>query len=237
MRRFLIFMLASLSVARPIPSSASDFKESEVRRMSRNYAACVVLERHKTAAKAIIAAADNDEILRKYPRLIDSDCLASTAGSVTMMFKADNYRYALAEALVNSDFARSGPTSFDDRLPLAHLSLPLDEDLQKAVAATADQHKREELANDFKETYYVAWLSRYGECIVRADPVASRNWLLTIPDGPEESSRIDAMRAAFTACLKGGTSKFTRSALRGTVAINYYRLAMAKPLPAAADAK
>lgn len=237
MRRFLIFMLAGLSVARPIPSSASDFKESEVRRMSRDYAACVVMLQHKVAARAIIADAENDEILRKYPQLVDVGCLGSTAGSVTMTFKAHNYRYALAEALVNSDFARSGPTSFDDRLPLAQLRLPVDDDLQKAVAAMADQHMREELESKFREEYYVAWLSRYGECVVRADPVASRNWLLTIPDGPEEASRIDAMRAAFTTCLKGGTSKFTRSALRGTVAINYYRLAMAKPLPAAAKTK
>ena len=46
-------------------------------------------------------------------------------------------------------------------------------------------------------------------------------------------SRINALRPAFSKCLEDGTINFSKDILRGVVAINYYRLAMAteQPLP------
>ncbi len=76
-----------------------------------------------------------------------------------------------------------------------------------------------------------AWLSRYGECVVRQEPAKARYWLLTPPDSPEEISRINDLRPAFADCLNEGTMKFNRTTMRGAVAINYYRLAMATRVP------
>lgn len=232
MNRFMIPIIAGFALAAPLPSAASEFKESEIRRMTRDYAACVVKGQHKMAAKAIVSDAGNDAIMRKYPELIDGNCLGQTAGSVQMMFTADFYRYALAEALVNADFAHGGPTDFNDRLPLAHLLIPPEEELQKALTKLKDRHRKEKLKEDYIKQTGVVWLSHYGECIVRTDPAGSRYWLLTPPDGPEETSRIDALEPAFANCLSSGTTiKFSRFQLRGAVAINYYRLAMATSLP------
>jgi len=71
--------------------------------------------------------------------------------------------------------------------------------------------------------------------IVRDDPVKARQWLLTPPGGPEEISRINDLRPSFSACLLGGTMKFNRTVMRGTVAINYYRLTMATPVASKAQ--
>ena len=237
MNRFFMLLLAGYALTAPGRSAASEFKESEVRRMMRDYAACVVNAEHKMAAAAIVADADNGVIIRKYPELIDGQCLGRAVGSVQMKFTADYYRYALAEALVNADFAHSGPTDFDDRLPLAHLLVPPQEELQKSLAKLKDRRRRQELQDDYNKRLGVVWLSHYGECIARTDPAGSRYWLLTPPDGPEELSRIDALRPAFASCLNGGIIKFSRGTLRGTVAINYYRLAMATRLPAVSATK
>ena len=73
-----------------------------------------------------------------------------------------------------------------------------------------------------------SYLSRYGECVVRADPAGSRALLAAKPETPEEASRFAALRLALATCLpEGHTLEFGKLALRGTIAVNYYRLAKA----------
>ena len=64
--------------------------------------------------------------------------------------------------------------------------------------------------------------------MVRVDPAAARALLLTMPESPEENARFAAMGTTFGSCLaEGETLKLGKLALRGTMAINYYRLAKA----------
>ena len=144
-----------------------------------------------------------------------------------MRFGSDLYRYALADALVRADFSKEGATTFSDRLPLAHLQ-PMPFEQRDDAAAKLKGRKKADFLKDYEKDFAVSWLSKYGECVVRADPVNARLWLLTVPDVPEETSRINAMRPAFAACLEPGEPmKFNRTTMRGAVAINYYRLAKA----------
>jgi hypothetical protein len=228
--RALIF-LGTASLIAPDVVSGQDYKPTEVRQLTRQYADCVVRSHHRRASEALLADVGNGEIFRRYDDLIDGGCLGSVAGPVQAKFGGDTYRYALAEALVNADFAKAGPSDFSDRLPLAHLPYPDRTELDAKLTKAKKDRQRKDLQDSFDKAFGVAWMSRYGECIARRDPVGSRYWLLTKPEIPEELSRINALRPAFTECLEGGTLKFGRSALRGTVAINYYRLAMATQRP------
>lgn len=128
---------------------------------------------------------------------------------------------------MNADFANRGDTSFADRLPLAQPATVSAEKQAELLAKAKGSSKRKDLEQEFAKQNALAWLSRYGECVVRQDPVNSRYWLLTPPNIPEEASRIKALQPAFGACLSNGTMKFNRIMMRGTVAVNYYRLAMA----------
>ena len=148
-----------------------------------------------------------------------------------MKFGGDLYRYALANALVNADFAKKADVDFEDRLPLAHIAVPAQSVLDASLHGIKSMRKRQQAQADFRESVGVAWLSRFGECVVRQAPTKARAWLLTPINVAEETSRINDLRSAFSECLGEGTLKFNRVTMRGTVALNYYRLAMATVRP------
>jgi hypothetical protein len=220
-----------LATAAAAVHAASPNNDAEVRKVTRDYASCVVKKHGDRASEAIMTDSGNGDIQRRYSDLIDSACLSSVAGSVQLKFGGDHFRYALADALVNTRIANDPVTSFADRLPLAHIAKPDNAALEASLATAHGKAQREELQKTYDRQLATSWLSRYGECVVRQEPTKARYWLLTPPDSPEEISRINDLRPAFADCLAEGTMKFNRTTMRGAVAINYYRLAMATRVP------
>jgi hypothetical protein len=174
--------------------------------------------------------------MRDYPSLIVGDCLVAQRGirndpgisSVKMSFEGDLYRYALADALVSKELASAPVPDFSAVAKLDH-RMPGAEPLRvSAKGKRMSQRKYDAAMKDYGEAVAFSYLSFYGECVVRNAPSDSRALLLTVPDSPEEKTRFDALRPAFAECLSAGTSlTFGRTTLRGTIAINYYRLARA----------
>lgn len=234
--RFVISLFSALVVAGSAVAPATGVdrakEEAENRKFMHDYAKCVVKSDGKVASEAIVSNASIVTIFERFPTLVYINCLCRVGGDITKRFGGD-IRYALADALVNVDFATNNELDFTNRLPLAHLLAPSQSELDAALANTKSKRKHLELKERFDNQVRMAWLSRYGECIVRRDPVKARLWLLTPPDVPEETSRINELRPTFAACLGEGTLKFNRATMRGTVAVNYYRLAMATPQPVA----
>lgn len=227
---YLVAAMLSIAILHTVSSRADTSAKQvvETRKLMHAYARCVVRSNHDRASEAIIADVNNGTILRRYPELISSDCMSQTAGNGSQMrFGGDLYRYALADALVNADFAKTGETDFSNRLPLAHLLPPNPAQLATEIAKTKSKSERAKLQKSFDTDVGVSWLSHYGECVVRLSPTKARYWLLTPADTPEEVSRINDLGPSFGSCLREGTLKFNRTTMRGTVAINYYRLATA----------
>jgi len=226
-------LICSIGFAAIHASAAAGKEKSDahIRKIAYDYARCVIKAEHRRAAEAIIANADNQTIEKKYPDLIIGECLKKVSGPGALQFGGDQYRYALANALVAAEFKEKGESDFANRLPLAHLRIPDKVALESTLAKTKSKRRRKEIQNEFDNDATIAALSKYGECIVRNDPERSRLWLLTSPDGPEETSRINDLRPSFSQCLVGGTAKFSRSTMRGVVAINYFRLAHATAQP------
>lgn len=222
-----------LAASIALSASAADTRKTNAanRKAMHEYAACVIKTNRARASEAILANADNSTITRRYSSLMDGDCLGRTAGEVQMSFEGDLYRYALADALVNAASVARSESTFADRLPLAHLPMPERSALNAELAKAKSRRQRERAQSSFDRQNIISWMSHYGECVVREDPVKARLWILTPPGGSEETSRINELRPAFSACLGNGTVKFDRINMRGTVAINYYRLAMATPVP------
>jgi len=222
-------------LSRSEPSSR-DFSTKETRALMHGYARCVVARRFAKASEGLLRNVDNRTLIREYPSLIDANCLSDQKrirndmriGTIRMRFEGDLYRYALADALVNRELASapvpdlSAVAKLDHRMPGAR---------PQQVSATGkkmSKGKYDAAVSDYEKAVAVSYLSFYGECVVRNAPSDSKALILTVPDSPEEKARFDALRPAFAACLPEGTSlTFGRTALRGTIAINYYRLARA----------
>ena len=230
MRRLLLG--AVLAACLPAPAAAqsnSDFSTKETRELTHDYARCVVASRAAKASEVILANLDNSAILRDYSSLIVRECLAREVMlPVRMRFGGDLYRYALADALVAREFADQPVPDLSAVPRLTH------RDPGPAPSATLPNGKRVK-KRDYETARHrhaaataYAWLSRYGECVVRVDAASSLALLVTKPDSPAETAAFAALKPALARCLpEGETLKFGKVALRGSVAINYYRLAHA----------
>ena len=232
MTLLLVLVAASTMGAQRAPSS--DLSASDTREMIHRYGECVIRTQQQRASEAILANVDNATLLTKYSELVVPRCMVTLPGStVSIRFTGDQYRYALADALVRKELAgQPAPdvdmvARLDHREPGASPS-GLDEKgkpLSKKDLETAQEAYREAQAYNF--------LSRYGECVVRRDPAAAKALLLTTPNSDAEKASFPGMSTALATCLPPGqTLSFGKSALRGTIAVNYYRLAKAPRLPA-----
>jgi hypothetical protein len=221
-----LFAAAAMLALEAWPLSAlarPDLSTERARAAMHAYAKCVVKRQGRKASEALISNADNVTILREYESLIDGECLKLDIAKIS--FGGDLFRYALADALVNRELADEPVPDLAMVSVLAHRTPREQPEPLPADAGKAARKKFEKAKKDYEESVAIGFLSSYGECIVRYNPAGAKALLLTVPDSPQESSRFDALRPAFAACLvKGRTLRFGRVALRGSIAINYYRL-------------
>lgn len=206
-----------------------DYSTKETRAIVHAYAKCVVRRHPAKASEALLQDADNSTIRRRYPMLIDGGCLGREAGGrIKASFGGDLYRYALADALVGRELA-AAPVPALDSVPI--LARQAAQDRPQPPAANARKSERRDYEFAVKRhdrAVADAFLGRYGECIVRVDPAGAKALLLTVPDSPEETGGFGRLKPALATCLaEGATLQFGRVSLRGTIALNYYRLAHA----------
>lgn len=228
------FAILALSAAAIQRAPASDLTASETREMIHSYGECVIKTQQRRASEAILANVDNATLLSRYSELVVPRCMVTLPGStVSMRFSGDQYRYALADALIRKELAGQPVPDLElvARLDHREPGVPpsgLDDKgkpLKKKDLEAAQEAYREAQAYNF--------LSRYGECVVRRDPAAAKALLLTTPNSDAEKASFPGLSTALATCLAPGeTLAFGKAALRGTIAVNFYRLAKAPRLPA-----
>jgi hypothetical protein len=228
------FLLASSAAAisfavGSIALAQNDYSLKETRRIAYDYAKCVVGRHPAAASEALLSNVDNGTITKRYGALIDGECLVrNTHASAKMKFTGDLYRYALADALVSREFASGPVPDFSAVPPLVHRPVPDDPSPLGPRSSKADKRRYEDAVKQLEEAKAFRALSEFGECVVRSSPGASRALLLTQPETPPEAAGFDAIRPALELCLpEGRTLSFGKLVLRGTIAVNYYRLAHA----------
>jgi hypothetical protein len=217
----IAFFLTAAAVSAPDP--ASDFSTKETRRLVWDYGRCI-----------------NKTLMRRYSSLIDGRCLTmpGTPGALKARFEGDQYRYALADALVGAELRAVPPPVLDTVPPLLHRDAGAAPSQMSKTGKPLNPKQYAAALKSYQEDQGTHFLSVYGECVVRVNPAAAKALLMTTPESAEESAKFGAMTTAFATCLpEGRTVAFGKLALRGTVAINYYRLAHAAPVPSAVGAK
>jgi hypothetical protein len=208
---------------------SSEFSPTQTRQIAYDYARCVVGRHFASASAALLSDTDNGTMMRAHPDLIDGDCLVSAVhGGAQMKFVGDLYRYALADALVARELAAAPVIDPSNTPPLQRRSPP---DLPAPLPANASRGakaKYRDAMKSFDEAQSFWVFSKYGECVVRTDPAAAKALLLTRVETADELSAFNALHQALGECLpEGKTLAFGKLVLRGTIAVNYYRLAHA----------
>ena len=237
MKAYLLLVAAVLPTQPLLAAQPqSDLQATETRRLLHSYGACVVKRQEGRAAQAIIANVDNGELIRRYGSLIDGTCLPAKMGSmVQVRFQGDQYRYALADALVRKQFAATSAPALASVPRLQHRDPGAAPARVNAKGRPIREKQYQAALRDFEAEQAYSYLSRYGECVVRVNPAAARDLLLTEPGTAQETERFAALRTAFGTCVREDQKlSLGKLALRGTIAINYYRLARAAGLGGAA---
>ena len=218
-------LLASVGAApakKPLPTST--------RMTVAEFAECVVRKRYASAVEVLKRNVPNSEILEDYRKLIDSDCLfeARNGSVATLSLPGDHMRYAIAGAVFDQSFAKAPPPNVAGLTPLEHLPLPDENLFRQELARAKSKKRRDELEKQFESSKVTAYLSRYGECVVRNDPANAKALLLSREGTVAESGAFASLRPVFAHCLPPNqTLRFSRIQLRGLVALNYARLALA----------
>jgi hypothetical protein len=225
-------------VASPsLAAQAGDYvkmSNQETREVFARYTTCVVKARAKDAAEVVLSTIGNEQIIHNYPRVVTPDCLS--AGQQLAM-PGDFLRYGLAEALVRREFSAGLPPDIGRAAPLAHFQID-ETDYQPKPGKKANARQLAEFAKRRQAALAFRALSQYGECVVRADPAGALRLVLSKSRPTEEGLAFAALRQPLSECIPvGQTVAFSRISLRGTIAMNLYRLAKAPRITAAPASK
>jgi hypothetical protein len=229
--------LLCLGVAAASPVTAAPTTDPDTRAVFENYTACVVKGHLKEAAKVVLSTIPSDAIIKQYPDMVTPDCLDPVQTEDLKMPGGDFLRYGLAEQLVRHEYAGGLPADFARAGPIQHMELdPANYQPKPGQHATPrllaqlEEHRKRDLA--------IRTLSIFGECTVRADPLGALALVLSNPASKEDAAAVARLQPALASCLtKGATIQLDKAAIRGSIAMNLYRLAKAARVPAVASVK
>lgn len=205
----------------------------EVRLVGVRYGDCVVGKNRAAASAYVLSQGiEMEEGARRrlIDRVNDGYCLTDATksfGDVQMRLPADTLRYTLADALFRAQ-PLAGPLTIPATLPaLTHPTID-EAEYRAALAKGGNKRKLAELTANRAKALGRILLSDFGECVVRANPAGAHALLSTSVLSPEENRAFAVLRPAFGQCLyQGQTLEMNKAILRGTVALNHYRLAQA----------
>lgn len=221
----LLLISATLALA---ALADDEWDSKETRGVQLRYGECVIKKKHQAARNFVLTPDLEKADFRRLLQMVgDGECLASAsdANGVEMKFPLDTMRYALADALVRNEFSHNAPASLKEAGPISQPDFD-ETKYQPKPGKKVKQKELDALAKSRTKRLALVYLAQYGECVVRADPDQSRTLLLAAPDSAEEAAAFSALKPSLGSCLVEGQSlKFNKATLRGTIAMNFYRLA------------
>lgn len=228
--------LGSAAQAEPMPGSRGELNE-----YIQAYAKCTVRYNHHRAQELVLSNVTDDRVEHDFKDIYVSEPMAWVSGckellirtGVAFRLQPGLYRAALAQELVEAEMKAAPQASFSDRSALAHWTPEDQASFDRRLASVSGESKRARITAEHDAEAAKIWLAVYGECVVRKDPVTAWSWLVAKPGSSAETDAIARLGPAFGDCLVSGkTLNFPKDVLRGSIAINYYRLAKA-PVAAA----
>jgi hypothetical protein len=232
----IALVLAMMAAAPAEESRARRNAELDYSDILAAYALCEVRDYHARSAKAVLSNLDAHNLEHDFSDIFIEKPVAFVAGCRELVIpdrqafflKGEALRMKLAEALVKADLKNETSTSFADRAPLPMREPETREELDRTLANTRTESGRRHVREVYDMRVAQSWLSHFGECVARSDPARVHAWLLTNADTAEDATATKALAPAFGACLSEGRKlTASRDVLRGTVAVDYYRLAKA----------
>ena len=174
-------------------------KDDLVRSFMVDYARCIYDLDRRTVDKMLDQVPGTEGYAKAAQRAAVNQCLATG----DMRFQQSSLQGAVFLYKYRLGFGRAVPTLREAPFDYAAL----------AASAPADWKGR-----------YLAY-RRFGECVVRRDPVAARALVLGPIGSGAEAGAFQTLAPSFSACIDAGVNaNFTKERLSGVVAETLYRL-------------
>lgn len=173
----------------------------DARKTLREFGICTV-NRHPGAAEQVIdEPVDAQDFRRKLTQVADEECFSN--GELQM--PAELLRAAIFEAMYLREFTE-GPVDALKAAPSFDYSKPYQRPLSDDAANTVG-------------------LAIVADCITRTTPAAARDLVTSMPGSPSEDRAIGVLARQLPGCVPPNkTFRFSRSAIRGSVAEALLRL-------------
>ena len=225
-------LLAFTMLALAIPAPNDDLWDSkEIRDVQAKFGNCVVRQSYTEARKLVLNPnLSGGEFRRAMGWSLSKDCLLKAANAryrTLMTFPLDTMRYVLADALVRREYSVGSTPAIKEAAPLERPKFDQG-DYQPKPGKVLKREELERLKIERDGQIGIVFLAVFGECVVRANPEKSHALLKTNPVTAEENAAFAALTPMFSQCLPAGQQlAFGKPTLRGTIAMNFYRLANA----------
>lgn len=208
-------------------------RDEETRQVISRYGKCVVRRKADAASTFVLAHQKSKELQGlTFNDISDRYCLGFAGWDqvVGAYFPSGTLRYTLAEALVLKEFSGNPAQSFA-HVPALPPSIVDPADFQPKPGQRVSKRRNHWLEQSRTAATVAAYMSAYGECVVRTDPVGSHRLLMTEVTTPQESVELGKLKPALAACIPNQQKMaFNKAGIRGAIAVNYYRLAKASSL-------
>jgi hypothetical protein len=214
-------------------AAAPQASATETRLIQQRYGDCVIQDNAREARAFILDHMNNSRNTptgRLVEKLNNGPCLYKAAGNLPgrMQMPGDTMRYALADSLIRRELLSGSPLGDVSGIaPLAHPVVDADA-IMKSPVAVGGKDGQLERERRLAVAQAVTAMSQLGECVVRRSPTQALQLFRTNVGSAEETTAFSALNPAISACVPAGsTVELTKASLRGTIGVNYYRLANA----------
>ncbi len=210
----------------------------EVRLVQTAMADCIVKKKHAEARTFVLNyrrwPSSDRSAAKLIKALADGNCLLEALGKrpnvsgAKMTLPGDTMQYILADGLIRAEL--SAWPALVDLKPVPPLVHPVfhESDFAPEPGRKPRAAQLRELAKYRAQEVERIYLSRFGECVVRANPRRVHQLLSTPVAGQAESAALTVLSGTFKSCLLDDqTVVLNKTLARGTLALNYYRLAYA----------
>lgn len=202
--------------------------EDDSRRAMADYARCAADEQPDMAARAVVEDWHVGDFTRNAPTMLEGGCLRAAGLVSRMRFRAENFRAGLAERLIARDPALAPTAGQLAALPPLKYHLPwpvrTTDDKGRPLKAKAIQAQ----TKAYQQKLGIVAGQQVAECVVKANPAAVRPLFATRVASREEKAALGGLTGLFAGCIPAGKQmSFDINSMRGTLALAYFRLAMA----------
>lgn len=204
-------------------SRSANLSNSERRLLGGAYAQCVVEKEAALVRDYVLLNAIERKKDERYRKLADRNCLPNNSDrEISRLYLSGHGAlYVFAEQLLKTE-RLPVVESFSEISMLAHPKPMKMEDYN-----SSGKLSKQEFAKKVDQSFGEVVLSRIGECVVRADTGNARNLLSTAVGSEDEIVAIQTLMPALSGCIQDGSMKMNPEQVRGTVALNLYRLTTA----------